>query len=148
MPRHRDRSDSDTDGEIDADQRPARRVKFDKQASSSPDSSPPPHVGEYILQPVPSTAAASAPTSEEPKVCQMFRRDNDLQVLALYAPYANQLSAAYYDPEERKVHVLEDTKDTYGWDLATLCKLSLPTPSGKLMTSTRADSTEFSHDEW
>jgi DNA mismatch repair protein MSH5 len=46
-----------------------------------------------------------------------------VQVLALYAPYANQFSAAYFDPEERKIHVLEDTKDTWGWDLATLCKL-------------------------
>jgi hypothetical protein len=81
-------------------------------------------------------------------VCQISRRDNDLQVLALYAPYANQLSAACYDPEERKVHVLEDTKDTYGWDLATLCKLPVSGISGKLMTSTRADSTGFSHDEW
>lgn len=47
------------------------------------------------------------------------------QVLAFYAPYATQFAAAYYEPEERKIHVLEDTKDTWTWDLATLRKLRL-----------------------
>lgn len=33
------------------------------------------------------------------------------------------LAAAWYDPEARKVQVLEDTKDTLNWDLVCLGKL-------------------------
>jgi DNA mismatch repair protein MSH5 len=46
-----------------------------------------------------------------------------LQVLALHAPGQNNLAAAYYDADTRKLQVLEDTKDTWGWDLAVLCQL-------------------------
>lgn len=35
----------------------------------------------------------------------------------------DNLAAAWYDPEERKIQVLEDTKDTLNWDLACLGKL-------------------------
>lgn len=43
------------------------------------------------------------------------------QVLALHAPGQNNLAAAFYDPETRKLQILEDTKDTWGWDLGALC---------------------------
>jgi hypothetical protein len=43
-------------------------------------------------------------------------------VLALYAPGQNSLAAAFFDPETRRLQVLEDTKDTWGWDLAVLCQ--------------------------
>ncbi|WWC57496.1 uncharacterized protein I303_100028 [Kwoniella dejecticola CBS 10117] len=42
------------------------------------------------------------------------------KVLALYAPSRDGLAAAWYDPETRKMEILEDTKDTRGWDLAVL----------------------------
>ncbi|WVQ82858.1 hypothetical protein IAT38_004993 [Cryptococcus sp. DSM 104549] len=44
----------------------------------------------------------------------------DQRILSLHGPYAGNLAAAWYDPEERKIQVLEDTKDTLGWDLACL----------------------------
>lgn len=49
----------------------------------------------------------------------------DDQVLALNSPNGSLLSAAYFDPDDRKIYVLEETKDTWGWDLASLCKLAL-----------------------
>jgi hypothetical protein len=45
---------------------------------------------------------------------------SDMQVLSLHAPYGTKLGAAFYDAEKRVLLVLEDTKDTVGWDLATL----------------------------
>ncbi|ORY26954.1 putative meiotic recombination-related protein, partial [Naematelia encephala] len=48
--------------------------------------------------------------------------------LSLYVPQGNNLGAASYDPEVRKVCVMEDTKDTHAWDLAVL-----------LMEQTQAD---------
>jgi len=123
MPRRtqkqRDRSDSDSD----PNPQPARRVKFRNEAqvqeTSSLRSSPPP------LNPR-SQAKEDEPEKNDPKVSFLYRGivvAAHNQVLAFYAPYANQFSAAYYEPEERKIHVLEDTKDTWGWDLATLRKL-------------------------
>ena len=44
----------------------------------------------------------------------------DQQVLALHAPYGNTIAAAYFEPESNKMYVMEDTKDTLGWDLACL----------------------------
>lgn len=43
-----------------------------------------------------------------------------LKILALYGPNGANLAAAYYDRPTRKLHVLEDTKDTPEWDLAVL----------------------------
>ncbi|WWD06427.1 hypothetical protein V865_004517 [Kwoniella europaea PYCC6329] len=42
------------------------------------------------------------------------------KVLVVHAPYYDDLAAAWYDPVKRKIEVLEDTKDTLGWDLAML----------------------------
>ncbi|WVF66781.1 hypothetical protein IAT40_001523 [Kwoniella sp. CBS 6097] len=42
------------------------------------------------------------------------------RILAFHAPSAGSLAASWYDPEERKIAVLEDTKDTLTWDLAIL----------------------------
>ncbi|WWC97660.1 hypothetical protein V866_004544 [Kwoniella sp. B9012] len=42
------------------------------------------------------------------------------RVLVVHAPYYDDLAAAWYDPVKRKIEVLEDTKDTSGWDLAML----------------------------
>lgn len=42
------------------------------------------------------------------------------KILALYGPNGANLAAAYYDRPARKLHVLEDTKDTPEWDLAVL----------------------------
>ncbi|WWD22617.1 hypothetical protein CI109_107110 [Kwoniella shandongensis] len=42
------------------------------------------------------------------------------RVLSFHAPSSGNLAAAWYDPEERKIQVLEDTKDTFGWDTACL----------------------------
>ena len=118
--RQRDRSDSDSD----PNPQPARRVKFRTEAqvqeTSSLRSSPPP------LNPR-SQAKEDELENSDPKVsclCPKVLVVAHNQVLAFYAPYANQFSAAYYEPEERKIHVLEDTKDTWGWDLATLCKIA------------------------
>ena len=39
----------------------------------------------------------------------------------LHAPYGPAtFSAAYFDPEERTLYVLEDTRDTWKYDLAVL----------------------------
>ncbi|WRT63120.1 uncharacterized protein IL334_000023 [Kwoniella shivajii] len=42
------------------------------------------------------------------------------RILAIHGPYVGNIGAAWYDPEKRKIQVLEDTKDTLGWDLALL----------------------------
>ena len=63
---------------------------------------------------VPSTKAGTRKT----------RTATDAQILSLHAPYGTKLGAAFYDDEKRVLHVLEDTKDTVGWDLATLRELS------------------------
>lgn len=52
-----------------------------------------------------------------------LRRATHAQILSLHAPYGTKLGAAFYDDEKRVLHVLEDTKDTVGWDLATLREL-------------------------
>lgn len=44
--------------------------------------------------------------------------------MSINAPYGTQISAAYFDPEERKIYVLEETKDNWNWDLAMLCQLT------------------------
>ncbi|KIR53753.1 DNA mismatch repair protein MSH5 [Cryptococcus gattii Ru294] len=42
------------------------------------------------------------------------------RTLSLHGPFMGNLAAAWYDPEARKIQVLEDTKDTLNWDLACL----------------------------
>ncbi|OXC87107.1 DNA mismatch repair protein MSH5 [Cryptococcus neoformans] len=42
------------------------------------------------------------------------------RTLSLHGAFTGNLAAAWYDPEERKIQVLEDTKDTLNWDLACL----------------------------
>ncbi|ODN73698.1 hypothetical protein L202_07243 [Cryptococcus amylolentus CBS 6039] len=42
------------------------------------------------------------------------------RILSLHGPCGGNLAAAWYDPEERKIQILEDTKDTMSWDLAVL----------------------------
>ncbi|OCF34563.1 hypothetical protein I316_03604 [Kwoniella heveanensis BCC8398] len=42
------------------------------------------------------------------------------RLIVLHAPSPGNLAGAWYDPEELKIEVLEDTKDTPSWDLATL----------------------------
>ncbi len=57
-------------------------------------------------------------------------------MLSFHAPYGNTLAAAYFDPETRKIYVMEDTKDTWGWDLACLCETLLsylPSISSKMI---------------
>ncbi|KAK8844830.1 hypothetical protein IAR55_006680 [Kwoniella newhampshirensis] len=44
----------------------------------------------------------------------------DKRVLSFHAPAQGSIAGAWYDPEERKIQVLEDTKDTVSWDLAWL----------------------------
>jgi hypothetical protein len=34
------------------------------------------------------------------------------------------VAAAFYDSETRRLKILEDTKDTWAWDLCRLCKLA------------------------
>nr|XP_019013939.1 uncharacterized protein I206_00016 [Kwoniella pini CBS 10737]OCF52720.1 hypothetical protein I206_00016 [Kwoniella pini CBS 10737] len=56
------------------------------------------------------------------------------RVLALFAPSREVLAAAWYDPEKRNMEILEDTKDTRGWDLAILI-LEQVQPDVVLMSS-------------
>ncbi|KAK4685894.1 DNA mismatch repair protein MSH5, partial [Tremellales sp. Uapishka_1] len=50
--------------------------------------------------------------------------DDRKRVLSLFAPGRGKLAAAYYEPETRKLYVLEDTVDNASWDLAALGKAS------------------------
>lgn len=38
----------------------------------------------------------------------------------LHSPKDGILAAAYYDPEQAVLHIMDDTKDTAEWDLACL----------------------------
>ncbi|WVR09062.1 hypothetical protein IAU60_006123 [Kwoniella sp. DSM 27419] len=46
--------------------------------------------------------------------------EEEPRVLAVHATAIGQLAGAWYDPERAVVYVLEDTRDTSGWDLAML----------------------------
>lgn len=47
-----------------------------------------------------------------------------MQILSLHSPSGYNIAAACWDPDGHRILVLEDTKDTTGWDLATLGELS------------------------
>ncbi|BEJ14519.1 hypothetical protein CspHIS471_0402860 [Cutaneotrichosporon sp. HIS471] len=43
-----------------------------------------------------------------------------LKILAIHAPNMYNVAAAFYDSETRRLKILEDTKDTWAWDLCRL----------------------------
>lgn len=47
---------------------------------------------------------------------------NRLQALSLHGSSTSSLGATFYEAESRTLKVLEDTKDTWAWDLAVLCE--------------------------
>ncbi|WWC90295.1 uncharacterized protein L201_005228 [Kwoniella dendrophila CBS 6074] len=49
-----------------------------------------------------------------------MEKDKQPRILAFHAPWGNDIAAAWYDPLKRRIEVLEDTKDSSGWDLALL----------------------------
>ncbi|WVQ94393.1 hypothetical protein IAU59_001472 [Kwoniella sp. CBS 9459] len=87
---------------------------------------------------------SSAPGADEGQVLQNPERDDGptgdtapsmtMRILTFHAPSAGNLAAAWYDPDERKIEVLEDTKDTISWDLAILV-LEQVQPDSILMSS-------------
>ncbi|CAK9786983.1 unnamed protein product [Cutaneotrichosporon oleaginosum] len=46
-----------------------------------------------------------------------------LKLLAIHAPNTFNVAAAFYDSHTRRLQVLEDTKDTWAWDLCRFCKM-------------------------
>ncbi|BEJ07144.1 hypothetical protein CcaverHIS641_0404130 [Cutaneotrichosporon cavernicola] len=43
-----------------------------------------------------------------------------IKILAIHAPNMYNVAAAFYDSETRRLKILEDTKDTWAWDLCRL----------------------------
>ncbi|KAI9637308.1 putative meiotic recombination-related protein [Dioszegia hungarica] len=48
------------------------------------------------------------------------RKWDERRVLSIHSPSGYNFAAAFWDPEQHKILVVEDTKDTTGWDLASL----------------------------
>ncbi|GFZ44458.1 LOW QUALITY PROTEIN: hypothetical protein JCM24511_02180 [Saitozyma sp. JCM 24511] len=61
-------------------------------------------------------SASQGEAVEEADEANIFQQ----RVLSLHSTAGNTFAASYYDPETRKLHVMEDTKDTWCWDLACL----------------------------
>ncbi|EIW73074.1 hypothetical protein TREMEDRAFT_26100, partial [Tremella mesenterica DSM 1558] len=65
--------------------------------------------------------------------------DADKQTLAFHA-MGSTLAAAYFDPDSRMLHIMEDTKDTDSWDLACLEVMEQVRPTNVVVTSRTPDS--------
>lgn len=100
--------------------------KASRIASEAPPAEPvitqPIPISEIIAQEDACDLAAEEDEPKDEKVSSACVCQADHQLLSLNTPSGNDFAAAWYDPESNMVYVVEDTKDTAGWDLAVLCE--------------------------